>query len=220
MKKFILISLLLSLISAVQAVEKISINWSDLQGQVEPYKDPFSALTENQLYNLSIYARITEMSKKVPKRVTDGMKEEAAAAKVELEADKIDIAYMFEQRDIIIQKRQQAAMSTNSLLADKTIEMGGFMLALEFNEGKVTEFLLVPTIGACSHKPIPSANQIVYVKTKEPVKAGSPYAAIKVTGKLLIKPQSQDLYLVDGQKEINMAYSIEDAKVEPFISTH
>ena len=97
--------------------------------------------------------------------------------------------------------------------------MSGFMLALEFDNGLVTEFLLVPTMGACSHKPVPPANQIIYVKAKEAIEAGSPYMPIKVTGTLRITPQEKDLYLVDGQKNIEMSYTLEDTLVEPIVST-
>lgn len=216
MKKLLLISLLLSLVSAVQAIEVIKIGWQDLQGTVEPYADPFKDLTEDQLYNLSIYARITEMQKYSPKSVTGAMDKEADTAKATLESEKIDIAYMFEQRDIIMKKRQKAAMATNSLLADREVEMAGYMLALEFDGELVKEFLLVPTVGACSHKPVPSSNQIILVKTKKPVKAGSAYLPIKITGTLRITPQAKDLYLVDGKKSIEMSYSMENTLVERY----
>lgn len=219
MKKLLLIPFLLSLFSMAQAAEPLKIGFSDLQGQVAPYKDPFKDLTEDQLYNLSIYARISEMQKVVPERVTEAMLEEGENAKAQLIEEKVDIEYMFAQRIVIMEKRRAAAMATNGLLADKNIEMGGYMLALDFEDGLVSEFLLVPTIGACSHKPVPPANQLILVKTKKPVKAASAYMPVKITGTLRITPQAKDLYLVDGKKNIDMAYSLDDAIVEPFIAT-
>ena len=220
MKKLLLLPLLFSLFSTAQAAEPIKIGWQDLQGKVAPYTDPFQDLTEDQLYNLSIYARITDMQEFAPDRVSEAMLEEAANAKALLEKEKVDIKYLFEQRLIIMEKRKQAAMVTNDLLIDKKVEIGGYMLALEFDNGRVTEFLLVPTIGACSHKPVPPANQLILVKTDKAIEAGSPYMPIRVTGKLLVTPQEKDLYLVDGQKNISMSYSINSAKVEPFLAAH
>lgn len=220
MKKLLLIALLSSLISMVQATETMKIGWQDLQGKIEPYKDPFKDLTQDQLYNLSIYARISEMQKHAPTKVTEAMIKEGEAAKATLISEKVDIAYMFEQRLIIMKKRQQAAMATNALLADRKVEMAGYMLALEFDGELVTEFLLVPTVGACSHKPVPSANQIILVKAKKPVKAGSAYLPIKITGTLRITPQAKDLYLIDGKKNIDMSYSMEDTVVEPYERNH
>ena len=219
MKKIFFITLLLSFISTAQAVEAFKITWQDLEGKMAPFHNPFDELSDEQLYNLSIYGRISEIEKFAPDKVTDAMREEAAAAKAKLIAEKVDIEYLFEQRLLLIEKRQAAALVTNDLLANREIEMSGFMLALEFDNGLVTEFLLVPTMGACSHKPVPPANQIIYVKAQKAIEAGSPYMPIKVTGKLRITPQAKDLYLVDGQKKIEMAYTLEDTIVEPFIAT-
>jgi hypothetical protein len=218
---FILFSTaLFSVAQAAELATPIKINFTDVQGKVAPYEDPFKDLTEDQLYNLSIHARILSMQESMPDSVTKAMIEESAKAKAFLEEEKVDIKYMFAQRLIIMEKRQKASMVTNDLLIDKNVEIGGYMLALEFDDGKVTEFLLVPTIGACSHKPVPPANQLILVKTKKAIETGSPYMPISVTGTLRVTQQQKHLYLIDGQKDIAMSYSIDDAKVEPFIATH
>lgn len=219
MKKVLLIPLLLIMASIGQAAEVMKINWQDLQGKVEPYQNPFAGLTEDQLYNLSLYGRISEMKKLFPAyKITEEMEKEAETAKATLIAENVDIDYLFKQRLILIERRKKAALVTNDLLADREIEMSGYMLALEFDNGLVTEFLLVPTIGACSHKPVPPSNQLIYVKATKAIAAGSPYMPIKVTGTLRITPQTKDLYLVDGQQQIRMSYSLEDTIVEPFIA--
>jgi len=220
LKKIFFISLLLSLLSTAQAVETFKITWQDLEGKVAPFHNPFDELSDEQLYNLSIYGRISEIEKFAPDKVTDAMREEAATAKATLIAENLDIEYLFEQRLLLIEKRRAAALITNDLLADKAIEMTGYMLALAFDNGLVTEFLLVPTMGACSHKPVPPANQIIYVKAKKAIEAGSPYLPIKVTGTLRIAPQEKDLYLVDGQKKIEMAYTLEDTIVTPLTTRY
>jgi len=221
MKKYILI-LLICFTSVLQIkAEPMKIDWTDLKGKIPPYQDPFASLTEDQLYNLSLYNRITEMKKLFPSYgVKDEVLKEAEQAKAQLIKENIDIEEMFAKRDSIKEKRQKAALVTNNLLADKEIEMSGYMLALEFDNGEVSEFLLVPTIGACSHKAVPPANQLIYVIAKEPVAAESPYMPIKVTGTLRLTPSTQDLYLVDGKREIKMAYSLENTSVAPFVVTN
>lgn len=47
------------------------------------------------------------------------------------------------------------------------VKIPGFMVPLEDNSKKVTEFLLVPSPQACIHVPAPPPNQMVYVKMKE-----------------------------------------------------
>jgi len=220
MKKYLFLILLFGFASLARAEEPLPITWQDLQGHVAPYVDPFADLTNEQLYNLSVYGRIEQMKEWYPTEITEEMLEESEKAKAKLIEEEIDIDYMFEQREIIIEKRRKAALVTNDLLADKKIRMAGYMLALEFDNGLVTEFLLVPTIGACSHKPVPASNQIIFVKADTAITAGSPFMPVNVTGTLRITPQMKDLYLVDGQKEIQMSYTLEDTEVQPFVANH
>lgn len=216
MKKLLLIPFLLALFSTAQAAEPIKITFNDLQGKVAPYENPFQDLSDDQLYNLSVYAQISEMQKIAPKRVTESMAIDAEVAKQQLIEDKIDIADMLAKGKVIAEMHRKAALSTNPLLADKEIQMGGYMLALEFDNGLVSEFLLVPTIGACSHKAVPPANQIILVTVDKPVVAGEAYEAVLVTGTLRLNAQSKALYLVDGEKSIDMAYTINGANVVPY----
>lgn len=46
----------------------------------------------------------------------------------------------------------------------KTARVPGFMVPLEDDNDQVSEFLLVPYVGACVHTPPPPPNQIVHVK--------------------------------------------------------
>jgi len=191
----------------------IQVGWQDLKGKVAPYYDPFRELTQEQIYNLSIYGRVLELQKTVPNKVTDKMVQMGEQAKAKLIAEKVDIDGLFAQREIIVAKRKKAAMATNSFLTNRKIQISGYLLALEFDQGLVTEFLLVPTVGACSHKPVPAANQLLLVKTKQPFEAGSPYLPIRVTGTLQTNQQNKNLNLVDGNKQIQMAYFIDDGIV-------
>jgi hypothetical protein len=61
-------------------------------------------------------------------------------------------------------------------LEGQRIKIPGFMVPLEDNQHKVTEFLLVPTPQACIHVPPPPPNQMVYVKIQKGTesKVGAP----------------------------------------------
>lgn len=70
-------------------------------------------------------------------------------------------------------------------LEGQRVKMPGFMVPLEDDARKVTEFLLVPTPQACIHVPPPPPNQMVYVRMKNGVesKQGFPiwvYGTFKV----------------------------------------
>lgn len=47
------------------------------------------------------------------------------------------------------------------------IRMPGFVVPLEDSKNQVSEFLLVPYVGACIHTPPPPANQIVHIRTAD-----------------------------------------------------
>ena len=55
----------------------------------------------------------------------------------------------------------------NDELNDTLVRLPGFIAPLELSNEFITEFLLVPYLGACIHMPPPPANQTVLVKTAE-----------------------------------------------------
>lgn len=72
-------------------------------------------------------------------------------------------------------------------LAGKRVMIPGFMVPLEDDLDKVTEFLLVPYAGACIHVPPPPPNQMVYVKMSTATKVEVTFTdPIAVTGVLRI----------------------------------
>lgn len=73
-------------------------------------------------------------------------------------------------------------------LEGKRVKIPGFMVPLDDNQLKVTEFLLVPTPQACIHVPPPPPNQMVYVKMAKGTesKVGAPiwvYGEFKISTK-------------------------------------
>ena len=70
----------------------------------------------------------------------------------------------------------------------KRVKIPGFIVPLEDENRKVTEFLLVPSPQACIHVPPPPPNQMVYVKMKTGVEVtvGAPvwvYGDFKIATK-------------------------------------
>ncbi len=86
------------------------------------------------------------------------------------------------------------------------VKVPGFMVPLEDNQKKVTQFLLVPTPQACIHVPPPPPNQMLLVDMKEGTEVA--YGPIWVHGTLRIKTQ-RTMY---G----DVSYSFEGVYVEPY----
>ncbi|MCH9808894.1 MAG: DUF3299 domain-containing protein [Alphaproteobacteria bacterium] len=72
-------------------------------------------------------------------------------------------------------------------LDGETVKIGGYVVPLDFKATKVTEFLLVPFVGACIHVPPPPANQIIYVKADNGFTVKGEFDPVYVTGKLSAK---------------------------------
>ncbi|MCZ4316296.1 DUF3299 domain-containing protein [Comamonadaceae bacterium G21597-S1] len=58
---------------------------------------------------------------------------------------------------------------TNRALDGARVRLSGYVVPLESDQGRMSEFLLVPFFGACIHVPAPAANQMVHVRLAEPV---------------------------------------------------
>jgi hypothetical protein len=87
-------------------------------------------------------------------------------------------------------------------LDGQLIKIPGFVVPLEGDDNKVTEFLLVPYFGACVHVPPPPSNQLIYVKLPNGAPADAMYDPIWVTGKLSTKEWKGELaqvgYTMEG----------------------
>ena len=74
------------------------------------------------------------------------------------------------------------------------VMLPGFVVPLELaDNGKVTEFLLVPFVGACVHYPPPPANQIVYVVLPKPVEIDTMWLPYWVAGELQTVARESEL---------------------------
>ena len=79
-------------------------------------------------------------------------------------------------------------------LDGQNIRLPGYIVPLEVSEeGRTTEFLLVPYFGACIHTPPPPANQIIHVKLSEPQPAVGAMQAYWVWGELTASKFSSEL---------------------------
>jgi len=78
-------------------------------------------------------------------------------------------------------------------LAGQRIRLPGYVVPLEEGKDGLREFLLVPYFGACLHTPPPPANQIVYVRSKKPVKGFRAMDAVWVHGRLELERASSEL---------------------------
>ena len=79
-------------------------------------------------------------------------------------------------------------------LDGQSVRLPGYIVPLEVNEeGRTTDFLLVPYFGACIHVPPPPSNQIVHVTSELGVKLDELYQPYWIEGAMQVKPSTSEL---------------------------
>ena len=101
-------------------------------------------------------------------------------------------------------------------LSGRQVRIPGYVLPLEFAGDQVTEFLLVPFVGACIHAPAPPPNQIVHVRPSTPFVSDGLYAPVWIDGVLSVEAAKHDLSLVDGTQPVEVGYTMDAAAVEAY----
>jgi hypothetical protein len=94
--------------------------------------------------------------------------------------------YIDEASDTWVPKYDENARKFNEELDGAYIRMPGYILPLEMDAQGVSEFILVPYVGACIHVPPPPPNQLVLTRTKAPWTGDQLWAPVWVTGTLQI----------------------------------
>jgi hypothetical protein len=91
-------------------------------------------------------------------------------------------------------------------LGGKRVHIGGYVVPLDFDATQITDFLLVPFVGACIHVPPPPANQIIYVKLAQGFDVQAAFVPVWVTGTLNVTTAFTGL--------AEAGYTLEAEKVE------
>ena len=219
MRIFLTTALLLLLSGSLpsQASAVRELNWSDLVPEGVQFDDPYEALAREQLEYLGFVARIRNMIA-AGKAVSEETRKEALELEATLEKDGIDVDGLLARRDEIRELRKKRASRVVGELDGLAVKMPGYLLPLEFSDRKITEFLLVPWVGACIHTPPPPPNQIVHVVLEDGngYESRSIYEPVWVAGELFTQATTQNLFLKDGSSDINVGYRIKAEKVEKY----
>ena len=212
MKKYIQILIVITTLFCLPALaEQVrQLTWENLVPAHLLADDPLADLTEEQI---DLVVWVVNTLDSLPPRGTDTEEfyKEVDEAIPQLKKQGIDIVELMAKRKIL-------QTSFVEELNGQRVRIPGYLLPLEVSATKVTEFLLVPYIGACIHVPPPPPNQIIYVKLgkKRGYKSKNLYEPVWVTGVITAKSMKKDLYLVDGSAGVDIGYSMQANRVEPY----
>nr|WP_189657061.1 DUF3299 domain-containing protein [Pseudomonas sp. BW16M2] len=107
--------------------------------------------------------------------------------------------------------RQQAPNApVVKTLDGQQVKIPGYIVPLEVSEeGRTTEFLLVPYYGACIHVPPPPSNQIVHIFSEMGVRIEDLYQPYWIEGTMQVKASSSELADAGYQMEAEKIYAYE-----------
>lgn len=204
---------LVSVTNGSQAIEQLT--WRDLVVAVEPLEDPYNGLDYDQRIDLDVLLTIERM------RQADGLLPEDYKSGyediyTELESAGFDPDALIEKYEAYKVKVAELNSSVREDRDGTDIRIPGYVLPLEYDGEQVTEFLLVPYVGACIHTPPPPANQIIHVKPNASFRAKGMFTPVWVTGKLTIERSQQSVGLSDGVGGFEVGYQLQAEKVEKY----
>ncbi len=183
------------------------ITWRNLVPQVEIDNDPFLELTSDQKLDLVVASRMRELQSEGVD-MTPEQRETLTKAVTRLEADDIDIDGLIALRGEIVAQRAHAMAAVNGTLDGKQVRLAGYVLPLGTGGEKITEFLLVPWVGACIHTPPPPPNQMIHISVPGGMEPRGLFSPVWIEGKIDVKSASYDLFLVDGSMQVKVAYTM------------
>lgn len=106
--------------------------------------------------------------------------------------------------------QQSANAPVVQALDNQQVKLPGYIVPLEVSEeGRTTEFLLVPYYGACIHVPPPPPNQIVHIFSEMGVRVEDLYQPYWIEGRMQVKASSSELADTGYQMEAEKIYAYE-----------
>lgn len=104
---------------------------------------------------------------------------------------------------------QLGSFETVEDLDGEFVRMPGYVVPFDFStEGRKSEFLFVPYMGACIHTPPPPPNQIVFIRADPAVRIDDIWAPYWIEGTLHTEKTENDLG--------NTAYAMSMSTLEPY----
>lgn len=114
------------------------------------------------------------------------------------------------QAQTLLDEMMQAMQSAPTVpeMDGKMVKVPGYVVPLESEGRRVTEFFLVPYFGACIHVPPPPSNQIIHAHFEPGTNIENLYDAVWITGLLKTEVVQNDV--------ATSGYSMEAYRIEPY----
>ena len=191
------------------------IGWSDLV-PTRDFKDPLDGLTEQQLYDLNLLVGARDLQASKPDRVTEELLDLVAQRENELLSQGVAVEELVPQFKDIMGRRLAIRQSVVAALDGEKVRVPGYMLPLEFDNKSVSEFFLVPYVGACIHVPPPPENQMIFVNAEDGIEIKGLYDPVWVAGTITTTGKTSPWNSFDGVLDISAGYTMEADRIDPY----
>ena len=213
--RFILLLVCALAAPATLAQAPRQLDWEDLTVKLPAADNPFAALPMEQLRALIDVAVVRDRRARGANIAPDDTAREKKALD-ELARAKLDVDGLLARRAEVAEKQRAIANATNPALDGALVRLPGYLLPLEFTGKQVSEFLLVPWVGACVHTPPPPPNQIVHVLSDKPFPISGMFDAVWVTGRMSTTASKRSVQIVDGAADVDIGYALRASRVEAY----
>ena len=223
-----LVAFTLAFATGANAVERLG--WEDLAPPFEDTANPLYRLTgdlQADFYDLMWARSIIDQMKAagptdssvadIGASAEDVIAEMGAIegqARAGLEAAGVDIAALIAEAKTYDRHLAVHNATLVDALDGRDVEIPGYALPLEYAGTEISEFLLVPYVGACIHVPPPPLNQIVHVRFPEGFESEGLFTPVLVAGRISAGRSSQSLSYVDGSADIAVGYSLDATAIQ------
>jgi hypothetical protein len=191
------------------------IMWEDLVPKLAGMEDPLAQLSRDQLTYLAVIASVHDRKARGEK-ISPADMADAQTLSRKLKQAGVDVDDLLARRKEIVAMRQKLSTRVNQALNGKVVRIPGYLLPLEYAGKSVSEFLLVPWVGACIHTPPPPPNQILHVTPDKPFEPSGLFEPVWVTGTLSTNSSRKSLFMLDGASDIDIGYAMRASVVEPY----
>jgi hypothetical protein len=190
------------------------IDWEALAPIMPEIEDPFTHLHPDQRLDLFAISGIRAQAESGATSKVSPTYEMGVELTHKLKSAGLDVeALLAKLREIEEEIARQDSMTVPEL-EGQLVKMPGYALPLEFAGKGVTEFLLVPYLGACIHTPPPPPNQMVFVRLENAFTLEDIYTPVIITGRLKIAGTTKTLSYVDGETDVASGYTLDATAIE------
>lgn len=209
-----LLTFFLSLVVSNTVIAATTVSWPDLVPKMTSAAIQLPQLSDEELATLTEIIVYRGAMKR--RELTNEESKSYQTHLQKAEAINLDVEAILAIRDRIIKERNTLMTSVRTDLDSSDIKIAGFVVPLEMDGMLSTQFLLVPSAGACIHTPPPPVNQTVVVNFPDGYEIESLYTPVWVEGIMYTENLNMSVALSDGTQDIQAGYTLKATAISRY----